>query len=68
MPIDFADEAQAINETFLDMQIKNRRISVAPFSGFCLHCGEPVQKRRFCDSACRENHERETKLKRITGV
>lgn len=68
MPIDFADEAQSINETFLDMQLRNRRTSTAPFSGVCLHCGEPVQERRFCDSTCREEHEHTIKLKRITGA
>ena len=68
MPIDFADQAQDISESFLDMTIRSRRTATAPFSGVCLHCGEPVQERRFCDSTCRANHEHQTKLKRITGV
>ena len=68
MPIDFADEAQALTDTFLDMQLKNRKVSTAPFSGFCLHCGEPVIERRFCDSTCRSNHERDKKLKTISGL
>lgn len=57
MPADFADEAQQINEDFLEMSLKNRPRSNPPFSGFCLHCEEPVIQRRYCDRECREHHE-----------
>ena len=57
MPADFADEAQQINEDFLEMSLRNRPKTTIPFSGFCLHCEEPVIQRRYCDSTCREAHE-----------
>ena len=59
MPADFADEAQQINEAFLEMSLKNLPRTTTPFSGFCLHCEEPVTQRRFCDSTCREAHEQQ---------
>lgn len=68
MPIDFADEAASITTQFLDMQLQKHRVTTVPFSGFCLHCNEPVQERRFCDGDCRAEHERQAKLKRITGA
>ena len=58
MPADFADEAQQISETFLNRSLANRpRVSPA-FSGFCLSCSDPVVARRYCDSSCREAHEK----------
>ena len=54
---DFADEAQQINEDFLEMSLRSRSTKSTPFSGFCLHCEEPVVQRRYCDSTCREAHE-----------
>lgn len=57
MPADFADEAQQINEDFLEMSLRNRPKTTVPFSGLCLYCEEPVTERRYCDSACREAHE-----------
>lgn len=57
MPADFADEAQEINEAFLEASLKKVRKTAPPFSGFCLHCEEPVVQRRYCDATCREAHE-----------
>lgn len=59
MPADFADEAQAIQDTFFrDSLVKHRMNSKSPaFSGFCLFCEEPVHERRFCDSLCRQEFE-----------
>jgi hypothetical protein len=57
MPADFADEAQEINETFLELSLKKVPRTAPPLSGFCLHCEEPVTQRRYCDSTCREGHE-----------
>lgn len=58
MPADFADEAQEINEAFLEISLKKVPKTAPPFSGFCLYCEEPVVQRRFCDSHCREAHEK----------
>lgn len=61
--MDFADEAQALSDTYLEAALqKSRKTLTLPFSGFCLCCKEPVQERRFCDSDCRETYE--TNLKR----
>jgi len=68
VPIDFADEAQGINELFLQNSLKQRKPTSIPFSGFCLNCEEPVTERRFCDSECREQHEITLKRNRTLGV
>lgn len=59
MPIDFGDEAQAINEKHLEVALSSRKKLTVPFSGFCLSCEEPIGQRRFCDSTCREEWERQ---------
>jgi hypothetical protein len=59
MPIDFGDEAQERQETFLRRSLdtfRNNNASI-PYSGVCLHCSEPVDQKRFCDSFCREHWE-----------
>ena len=62
MPADFADDAQAISDAYLNQSLNKRRTLTIPFSGFCLCCNEPVVERRYCDSDCRELHEQ--KLRR----
>lgn len=66
MPIDFGDEAQAINDSFLEhtLQQQKRKTLSIPFSGSCLSCGEPVKERRFCDADCREHWETNQKRKK----
>lgn len=54
---DVADEAQALSETSLERSLKNISIKAPSFSGVCLYCEEPVGRRRYCDSYCREQHE-----------
>lgn len=62
--MDFADEAQTRSENLLAQQLANRQTLTIPFSGVCLSCEEPLtEKRRFCDSECREDYERERKRK-----
>lgn len=61
MPADFADEAQSINEIHLKQSLEKfgqLLKNPIPFSGRCLACGDAVEQRRYCDSTCRENHER----------
>jgi hypothetical protein len=57
MPMDAADIAQDIVESFTESSLSKRKTLVLPFSGECLSCGEPVQDRRFCGPDCREAHE-----------
>lgn len=56
--MDIADEAQAMTGEFIENSLKNRQRLSTPFSGVCLACEEPVQERRYCDSYCREDHEK----------
>lgn len=67
MPKDFADEAQEINETFLETSIKAHKTLTIPFSGFCLCCEAKVGQRRYCDADCRDLHQHSLKLQMITG-
>jgi hypothetical protein len=63
MPIDFGDEAQEMQETFLRKSLDafNKSKTSIPYSGVCLHCSEPVHQKRFCDSLCREHWEASNK-------
>ena len=61
--MDFADDAQFRTEAHIDAALKRRQTLTVPFSGFCLSCKEPVGKRRFCDSNCREDYEARLKTK-----
>lgn len=56
--MDIADSAQQLTGDFIEESLKNRKQLVTPFSGVCLACEEPVQDRRYCDSHCREDHEK----------
>jgi hypothetical protein len=58
MPSDFADQAQNFTEQHLERSLNTRSTLTPSFSGFCISCKEPVVERRFCDSLCREEHER----------
>lgn len=56
--MDIADAAQELSGEFIENSLKNRKTLSTPFSGFCLSCEEPVTDRRYCDSFCREDHEK----------
>lgn len=62
--MDIADQAQVYHEDSVERSLKNRQQTVAPFSGFCLSCGEPVHERRFCDAECRQDYEDDQKRRR----
>jgi hypothetical protein len=65
MPMDSADIAQKITETYLRNMLKKQLADPVPFSGFCLCCKDPAPNRRFCDSACREIYEHKQRMRRI---
>lgn len=67
MPMDSVDVAQDISETYLQNLLKKHRHTAEPHSGLCLSCEEPVINRRFCDSFCREDFERASKMRVIQG-
>lgn len=56
--MDIADNAQVLIEEAVETAIKSRKVLSIPFSGRCLACDEPLGQRRYCDSHCREDHER----------
>lgn len=56
--MDIADTAQELSGELVEASLKKRKSLTTPFSGFCLSCEEPVQERRYCDSYCREDHEK----------
>lgn len=65
MPMDVADFAQEIIEHRLETALSQRKTLSLPFSGFCLCCGTAVGERRYCDSACRTEHEAKLRRKVI---
>lgn len=65
---DLLDFAQDSSETYLKGLLKNHRHTHTPFSGFCLYCKDPVPEKRFCDSLCRDLHERSERMKKIEGM
>lgn len=45
-----------------------RRIEAIPSLGYCYYCGEALRAgKRFCDSDCRDDYERQEKMKARTG-
>jgi hypothetical protein len=55
---DFADQAQDLQDLLLMKSLqKQRKVKPTPFSGACLSCEEPIDKGRYCDRYCREDHE-----------
>jgi hypothetical protein len=58
---DFGDEAQAVNERFLELALSRRVREEGPVAtGRCLYCEEPVEKgRRWCDADCRDGWEKD---------
>ena len=63
---DAADFAQDLQEQLISRSLDNQKHTKTPsFSGFCLFCEEPVIERRYCDSLCREDHEKEKSKNQI---
>jgi hypothetical protein len=59
------DEAAEVTEMLLQKAL-NTRAAVPEKTGFCLTCEEPTPG-AFCSPECREDHERQEKLKAIRG-
>lgn len=44
------------------------RIERLPSLGYCYYCGEALRAgKRFCDSDCRDDYERQEKMRSRTG-
>lgn len=68
MPADIIDQAQELTERSLEQGLARMRPLSIPFSGTCLHCGEPVEQVRFCDSFCRNDYEQAQRRRKINGM
>lgn len=66
------DLAAALVDTLNDAAVRNIRqaahATTLPFTGHCYYCDDDVnQPRVFCDVDCRDDWEREKKLRRNAG-
>jgi len=66
------DLAAALIDTLNEAAVRNiRQAAKTPtllFSGHCYFCDEEVtQPRLFCDVDCRDDHEKEQRLRRSAG-
>lgn len=60
--MDIADRAQKDIETLAALADHHKHEPQAVETGFCLYCGETVEKgRRWCDAWCRDQWAKETK-------
>jgi hypothetical protein len=69
--MDMLDKAQQNIDDLTEYTIKNIRAQTKSsliFSGFCYYCDETVHSPHiFCDLDCRDDWEREKRLKQIAG-
>lgn len=65
---DIIDQGNENAELFLQSALSNRRAaSLAPV-GHCYYCDETVQRGvLFCSADCRDDWQREDRLRRISG-
>jgi hypothetical protein len=64
---DEVDQAQFVEERDRKLALQVRQPEL-PFTGECHSCREPVSAPRlYCDSYCREDHERELAARRRGG-
>lgn len=65
---DDIDRAQVEEQRFLAVALLNMRAEALPFTGQCYYCGETIDRGPFCPgSECRDDYDREQKLRRISG-
>ena len=62
---DLADEANDVAAAVVERRVqairKEAAVQMPAASGKCLNCLEPVKSARYCDSDCRDDHERRIK-------
>lgn len=66
---DIYDQATDQEMMIRELAIKSVRSRNIPFrfTGHCLHCSEHIDQGRFCNSECREDHEKEHRLLKVSG-
>lgn len=61
---DDADKAYDLNQYYLNQALKKTLATKSiPFSGRCLACNDSIEIGRYCDSHCRETHEKRLRRK-----
>ncbi len=63
---------QASDRELLERELSiqfSRKANSIPATGFCLFCGEllTVPSRRFCDSFCRDDHQKREEAEKRNG-
>lgn len=62
-------DIEQLEEVRNEMLLATNLQKDAEETGFCLLCGEPlIPGRRWCDADCRDEWEREQKLKQNKGI
>lgn len=64
---DEIDRAQEMEQAFLNAALSNRKHEILPHNGACHWCFEKVESGCFCDSGCREDWERDQRMKKMNG-
>lgn len=52
---DAASDLEDLQRQLAIQAIRNRK--EMPFTGRCLECNAPIEKGRYCDADCRDEHE-----------
>lgn len=55
---DELDQAAALEELERTIALANRKKPQMIYTGECHWCEEPIAKGHYCDSECREDHEK----------
>lgn len=58
MYADITDQASELEELERAIALANRKKPTMVFTGECHWCEEPIGSGHFCNSDCREDHER----------
>lgn len=56
---DIVDDAAEAIEQMVEVALANRPKAAIEFTGKCHYCEERISKGSYCDSECRNDHERE---------
>lgn len=59
---DEASNIEDLERTLLIQAVRNRK--EMPFTGRCLYCNAEIDKGRYCDASCRDDHELEQRVRR----
>ncbi|MFZ4170061.1 hypothetical protein ACEV60_15540 [Enterobacter ludwigii] len=66
--MDIVDKAQQAEMARILQLLACRLRPVLPLTGKCHNCGEPLHEARFCDTDCRDDHERRFRARLVNGM